>query len=63
MLGMVRSKAGQVVGWTYDENNPRGDNFVDFDLYNQKNADFINGFKKTVLLDFNVDGMILDKLQ
>lgn len=62
MLGMARTKSGQVVGWVYDEKNPMGDNYVDFDLYNEHNREFINGMKKTILLDFNVDGIILDTI-
>lgn len=62
MLGIPRSKVGQIVGWIYDERFPYGDNFVDFDLDNPRNADFINGYKSTVLLDFNVDGRIDDKI-
>lgn len=62
MLGIPRSKAGQVIGWIYDEKNPHGDNYVDFGLYNKANKDFINGHSKSVLLDFNVDGLILDKV-
>lgn len=63
MLGIPRTKAGQVVGWIYDEKHPVGDNFVDFgiyDLYNEKKRDFVNGYERTILLDFNVDGNILD---
>lgn len=63
MLGIPRSKAGQCVGWIYDEKNPVGDNFVDFGIFNtniQKTADFVNGYERTILLDFNVDGNILD---
>ena len=30
MLGIPRTRAGQVVGWIYDEKHPIGDNFVDF---------------------------------
>lgn len=63
MLGIPRVKAGQVVGWIYDEENPIGDNFVDFGIYDQnrvKNRDFVNGYERTILLDFNVDGNILD---
>lgn len=63
MLGIPVSKAGQVVGWIYDEKNPIGDNFVDFgiyDLHKEKNRDFVNGYERTILLDFNVDGNILD---
>ena len=62
MLGMPRSKAGQVVGWLYDEQNPEGDNFVDFGIFDDYNADFVNGYSRTVLLDFNVDGNIVDRI-
>lgn len=55
MLGFSRTKAGTMVGWVYDEKNPIGDNFVDFGLMDDRNSDFINGYEKTVLLDFNVD--------
>lgn len=60
MLGMSKTKAGQVVGWIYDEESPIGDNRVDFGLNSERNADFINGYSNKVLLDFNVDGNILD---
>ena len=66
MLGIPRSKAGQVVGWVYDEKNPVGDNFVDFgiyDLHKEKCRDFVNGYEKTILLDFNVDGNIWDLMK
>lgn len=65
MLGIPRTKAGQVVGWLFDEENPVGDNYVDFgiyDLYKSSNRDFVNGYERTILLDFNVDGDILDKI-
>ena len=65
MLGIPRSKAGQVVGWVYDEKNPVGDNYVDFgifDIYKEGSRDFVNGYERTILLDFNVDGNILDLL-
>lgn len=63
MLGIPKTKAGQVVGWIYDEKAPIGDNFVDFgifDIYNEKARDFVNGYERTILLDFNVDGNILE---
>lgn len=63
MLGIPKTKAGQVVGWFYDEKKPVGDNFVDFgiyDLYNEKARDFVNGRERVILLDFNVDGNILN---
>lgn len=63
MLGIPVTKAGQCVGWIYDEKNPIGDNFVDFGFYDtnrSKVRDFVNGYERTILLDFNVDGNILD---
>lgn len=60
MLGLPATKAGQVVGWVYDPENPIGDNYVDFGLYsdNLSYSDFANGFDPAILLDFNVDGNI-----
>lgn len=63
MLGFPRTKAGQIVGWVYDEKNPIGDNFVDFGIYNldnPANIRFVNGDERSILLDFNVDGNIWD---
>lgn len=65
MLGIPRSKAGQHVGWIYDEKHPIGDNYVDFGIYNthiEANRNFVNGYERTILLDFNVDGDIIDKM-
>lgn len=61
MLDIPRSAAGCVVGWIYDEKCPNGDNFVDFGIFDvnkPKNRDFVNGYEKAILLDFNVDGNI-----
>lgn len=61
MLGIPRSSAGCVVGWIYDEKCPNGDNFVDFGIFDvtkPKNRDFVNGYERAILLDFNVDGNI-----
>lgn len=67
-LGIMPTKAGQVVGWIYDPDNPdhKGDNFVDFGIYetNRKTSrNFVNGYERTILLDFNVDGPILDYIE
>jgi hypothetical protein len=59
MLGMQRSKAGAAVGWVMGN----GDGFVDFGLFNGQRPivrDFVNGYERSVLLDFNVDGIIWD---
>ena len=63
MIGIDRTKAGNVVGWIYDEKCPNGDNYVDFGIYNDyrpANRRFVNGTERSILLDFNVDGPILD---
>lgn len=65
ILGIPRTKAGQVVGWIYDEEHPIGDNFVDFGIFNadiEKTRDFVNGYERSIILDFNVDGPILDRM-
>ena len=62
MLGFQKTAAGQVVGWVYDEKHPIGANFIDFgihDLYDEQKRAFVNGYEKSILLDFNVDGDIL----
>ena len=63
MLGIDRTKAGQVVGWTYNPENPTGDNFVDFGIYDmskERVRAFVNGYETNILLDFNVDGNVWD---
>lgn len=62
MLGIPRTSAGCVVGWVIGES---GDNFVDFgifDIEKPKARDFVNGFEQAILLDFNVDGVVYDKI-
>lgn len=62
-LGIPKTKAGQVVGWIYDTKNPNGDNYVDFGIYNIHNEqarEFVNGYERSIWLDFNVDGNILN---
>ena len=60
---MVSRDLKQIVGWVYDENNEVGDNYVDFGIYDinkPKARDFVNGYEKVIVLDFNVDGNIWD---
>jgi hypothetical protein len=58
-LGLEHSKAGAVVGWVI---NSDGDNFVDFGIFDPGNSRFVNGQERSILLDFNVDGVIYDKI-
>jgi hypothetical protein len=64
LLGIDRTKAGSVVGWVISH---EGDNYVDFGIFKDaRNSnevrDFINGRNGSVLLDFNVDGVIYDQI-
>jgi len=63
LLGIPKTREGQTVGWFYDRNDPTKDNFVDFGLTETFRAtvqDFVEGYEKVILLDFNVDGTIMD---
>lgn len=62
-LGFEPTRAGQIVGWIYDPNNKVGDNLVDFGITNVRNSRFVNGNETVCLLDFNVDGPILDRVK
>jgi len=61
-LGIERTQAGQVVGWVISK---EGDNFVDFGIFNanrERSRAFVNGQEAAIRLDFNVDGVIYDKI-
>lgn len=61
-LGLPRSREGSVVGWVLGGD---GDNYIDFgfmDGDNPRVRDFVNGREGSILLDFNVDGLIYDKI-
>lgn len=61
MLGIPRTRNGALVGWIYNKDHPTGDNMVDFGLWDINNPgarDFVNGYNPSILLDFNVDGII-----
>jgi hypothetical protein len=64
MCGIPRSKAGAVVGWVLSDDDST-DNFVNFGIFDGRKEvvrDFVNGLEGAILLDFNVDGVIYDKL-
>ncbi len=73
-IGIPRTKAGQIVGWVYDTDRPNGDNYVDFGIYETYRKDEVSfekdkamgerlgkeKYERVVILDFNVDGNILE---
>ena len=63
MVGAPTTSYGQIAGWVYTEDGSVGDNFVDFgifDVNNEKACDFVNGRERSIILDFNCIGNILD---
>ncbi|UVK59343.1 hypothetical protein SEA_PHEROBRINE_60 [Gordonia phage Pherobrine] len=59
LLGLPRTKAGQIVGWVKDG---EGDNYIDFGIFNNihEGMRFASGSEPSIWLDFNVDGNVLD---
>lgn len=59
-LGLERSPEGAVVGWlhTKDDNS----SFIDFGIHAAYNSRFVMGYERSILLDFNPDGIIYDKI-
>jgi hypothetical protein len=66
MLGLKHTSAGQIVGWIYNPNGDHGgDNYIDFGVFDgdrYSGMRFVKGHADSVLLDFNVDGIIWDKI-
>jgi hypothetical protein len=61
MLGLSRTKEGAVVGWVLGN----GDDFIDFGVFGGDAfmaKQFVNGVERNVWLDFNVDGIVYDKI-
>lgn len=62
-LGIERTTAGAVVGWVLN-NREGGDNYIDFGIFDENSdiEDFVYGPNNAILLDFNVDGLVYDKI-
>lgn len=61
LLGIDRTKEGAVVGWLREENGGE-DGYITFGVYEAWNERFVNGMERSAVLDFNVDGIIYDKI-
>ena len=60
-LGFPHTPQGAVLGWIDGE----GDNCIDFGLYDQNKENvrrFVNGVDNVIMLEFNDDGVIWDKI-
>lgn len=60
-LGIPRTLRGQIVGWTYNKGDDES-GYVDLGIFADHNRDFCNGLTNKALLNFNVDGNILQYL-
>lgn len=61
-LGMEKTDYGQTVGWLYKKGT--GDNYITFDIFKDYNSMFLNGYSKSAcILNFNVDGVVLNKVK
>jgi hypothetical protein len=58
-LGFEPTPAGQVVGWLL---GGEGDDHIDFGLFEEESEEFMFGNEPRIWLDFNVDGVIYDKI-
>jgi hypothetical protein len=66
MLGMPRTPVGSVVGWIYNPEDPTIDSYVSFgdifDTTNPNKREFVNGREPAIMLQFNCDGPIFEKI-
>ena len=63
----LRTPTGQIVGWIYDPDNTSLHNHVDFGISNyvpnnEALNSFIRGEERSVIMHFNCDGVIIDKI-
>jgi hypothetical protein len=58
-LGLPLTTKGQIVGWMIHGD---GDNHIDFGLFEARSAAFMNNQERSIILDFNVDGVIYDRI-
>lgn len=65
-LGFPETSIGALAGWILEDG---ADNFIDFGMfdvevpiYGEKKRDFINGYERSILLDFNVQGSIYNRI-
>lgn len=62
MLDIPRTRAGSVVGWILGDGYQNYVSFGIYDINDEAKRRFVNGLEERILLDFNVDGMIYDKI-
>jgi hypothetical protein len=64
-LGLPVCDYGQVVGWVAKDPKTGNDGYVDFGIFDHHSDEvklYLGGINEEILLDFNVDGLVADKL-
>ena len=64
-LGLEETPEGQYIGWYRRNQGSEDVKYIDFGIFNldnERTRAFINDQEPSVLLDFNVDGFILDRM-
>lgn len=65
---MKKNAGAQIVGWIYDPDDPnhKGDNVISFGLYDPVTGALVTDAQNTednsLILDFNIDGVIIDRI-
>lgn len=64
-LGLPLTNDGLRIGWVYRPGDNAYHNYIDFGIYNihrKSNRDFVNGYERSILLDFHPDGDIYGQI-
>lgn len=63
-LGLPKTRSGYEIGWIDEKDSTKPGKHVSFGIYDGRRSSrqFVSGYEKFILLDFNVDGYIRDKL-
>lgn len=62
MLDIPRSQTGAIVGWVKTPENSYPVDFGIFDVAREGSRRFVDGYESSILLNFNVQGVIYDKI-
>lgn len=63
-LGLPLTRSGYEIGWIDEKDANKPIKHISFGIYDGRKSsrEFVSGYEKFILLDFNVDGYIRDKL-
>ena len=61
-LDLPRTAVGQIVGWVRNSNDPNADGYIDFRIMNADRETEDGRIEPAIVLDFNVDGPVLEKI-